>query len=194
MSCFCIDLSAYTGVNEDKLDAWAKRFFVSYTWKKPLMFGEVAENDYKKQQLQTLMNHNLKNWGAHKTKRYCKQWITRITPWNFAQESPAFKVMADHRLERLATILSQKAVGMRALKQNSEPTLAKIALDQAQMNWKKFSFGEMDRHKVQFGDGNPEGWKLLRKREEELKDDYGKALDRFRVCNEEVLAKRQRVV
>ena len=194
MACFRVDLSAYTGVDETKLDAWAKRFFVTYSWKKPVMFGKVDEADYKKQQLQTLVNHNLKNWGTQKTKRYCQKWITRITPWNFAQECPAFKVMADHRLERLAVILSQKAVGMRALKQNSEPTLAKMALDQAQMKWKNFSFGEMDKHKVQFGDGNPEGWKLLRKREEELKDDYGKALDRFRVCNEEVLAKKQRVV
>ena len=124
MSCFCIDLSAYTGVNEDKLDAWAKRFFVSYTWKKPLMFGEVIENDYKKQQLQTLMNHNLKNWGAHKTKRYCKQWISRIMPWDFAKECMAKKVFADRKIQRLAAILSLQNVGFGAWKQETEPNLA----------------------------------------------------------------------
>ena len=193
MACFRVDLSAYTGVDETKLDAWAKRFFVTYSWKKPVMFGKVDEADYQKKQLQTLMNHNLKNWGAHKTKRYCKQWITRITPWNFAQDCPAFKFVADHRLERLAEILSQKAAGMRALKQHAEPGLVKLAVIQTQQKWSNFSLGDMDRHKVQYGDSNPEGWKILRAAEEKLKDDFGKALERVRVC-EEVLAKKQRVV
>jgi hypothetical protein len=193
MACFCIDLSAYTGVNEDKLDAWAKRFFVSYTWKKPLMFGDVAENDYTKQQLQTLMNHNLKNWGAHKTKRYCKQWISRIMPWDFAKECMAKKVFADRKIQRLAAIMSLQNVGFGAWKQETEPNLAKKACEEARVKWSNFSFGEMDSHKAQYGDGNPEGWKLLRMREEKLKDDFGKALERVHVC-EEVLAKRQRVV
>ena len=194
MACFCIDLSAYTGMNEDKLDAWAKRFFVNYTWKKPLMFGEVAENDYTKQQLQTLMNHNLKNWGAHKTKRYCKQWISRIMPWDFAKECMAKKVFADRKIQRLAAIMSLQNVGFGAWKQETEPNLAKKACEEARVKWSNFSFGEMDSHKAQYGDGNPEGWKLLRMREEKLKDDFGKALERVRVCEEEVLAKKQRVV
>jgi hypothetical protein len=194
MACFRVDLSAFDGVNDVKLDAWAKRFFKTHIWKKPMMFGEVAENDYKRQQLQTLVNHNLKNWGAHKTQRYCKQWVIRISPWDFAKECPPKKAIADHKIQRLSTILSQQAIGMRALKQNAEPTLAKMALDQAQMKWKNFSLGEMDRHKVRYGDDNPEGWKLLRIREEELKEDFGKAAARLQVCEEEVLAKKQRVV
>ncbi len=194
MACFRIDLSDYAGMSEDKLDAWAKRFFVNYSWKKPVMFGEVAETEYKRQQLQTLVNHNLKNWGARKTKRYCKQWISRISPWDFAEECPQKKAFVDHKFQRLSTILSQQAIGMRALKQSAEPTLAKMACEEAREKWKNFSLGEMDRHKVQYGDGNPEGWILLRIREEELKDDFGKALERLRVCEEEVLAKKQRVV
>ncbi len=69
-ACFRIDLSDYADVDETKLDVWAKRFFANYSWKKPIMFGEIAETDYKRQQLQTLVNHSLKNWGARKTKRY----------------------------------------------------------------------------------------------------------------------------
>jgi hypothetical protein len=181
-------------VNEAKLDAWAKHFFKNYSWKRPVMVGEVAESDYKKQQLQTLVNHNLKNWGTQKTKRYCKQWITRITPWNFAQDCPAFKFEADHRLERLAVILSQKAAGMRALKQHAEPGLVKLAVIQTQQKWSNFSLGDMDRHKVQYGDSNPVGWKILRATEEKLKDDFGKAKERLEVYEEGVLAKKQRVV
>ena len=62
MSCFRIDLSTYVAMDEIKLDAWAKRFFVRYTWKKPMLLGEVTESDYKVQQLQSLITHNLKNW------------------------------------------------------------------------------------------------------------------------------------
>ena len=51
MACFRIDLSAYADVNEAKLDAWAKRFFTNYIWKKPMMFGQVAEREYKKQRV-----------------------------------------------------------------------------------------------------------------------------------------------
>ena len=194
MSCFRIDLSAYNGIDEAKLDAWAKRFFKTYIWKKPLLFGEVVESDYKRQQLQTLVNHNLKNWKAEKTLRYNKQWVTRITPWNFAQDCPAFKFVADHRLERMAEILSQKAAGMRALKQHAEPGLVKLAVVQTQQKWSNFSLGDMDRHKVQYGDSNPVGWKILRATEEKLKDDFGKAKERLEVYEEGVLAKKQRVV
>ena len=103
MSCFRIDLSAYNGIDEAKLDAWAKRFFKTYIWKKPVLFGEVVESDYKRQQLQTLVNHNLKNWKAEKTLRYNKQWVTRITPWRFAAEFPAGnQAFAAHKIERLA--------------------------------------------------------------------------------------------
>ena len=194
MACFRVDLSNYAGVNEAKLDAWAKHFFKNYSWKRPVMVGEVAESDYKKQQLQTLVNHNLKNWGTQKTKRYCKQWITRITPWNFAQDCPAFKFEADHRLERLAGSLSQKAAGMRALKQHAEPGLVKLAVVQTQQKWSNFNLGDMDRHKVQYGDSNPVGWKILCATEEKLKDDFGKAKERLEVYEEGVLAKKQRVV
>jgi hypothetical protein len=194
MSCFRIDLSAYNGIDEAKLDAWAKRFFKTYIWKKPVLFGEVVESDYKRQQLQTLVNHNLKNWKAEKTLRYNKQWVTRIMPWHFAQDCPAFKFAADHRLERLAVILSQKAAGMRALKQHAEPGLVKLAVVQTQQKWSNFSLGDMDRHKVQYGDSNPVGWKILRATEEKLKDDFGKAKERLEVYEEGVLAKKQRVV
>ena len=86
MSCFRIDLSTYVAMDETKLESWAKRFFVRYTWKKPLLFGEVVETDYQVRQLQRLVNHNLKNWGARSSKRYRMKWITRISPWDFAQE------------------------------------------------------------------------------------------------------------
>ena len=194
MSCFRIDLSAYNGIDEAKLDAWAKRFFKTYIWKKPVLFGEVVESDYKRQQLQTLVNHNLKNWKAEKTLRYNKQWVTRITPWRFAAEFPAGnQAFAAHKIERLAAILSLQNVGFSSWKQETQPRLAKKVCEEARVKWSNFSFGEMDSHKAQYGDGNPEGWKLLRMREEKLKDDFGKALERVHVC-EEVLAKRQRVV
>jgi hypothetical protein len=193
MSCFRIDLSAYNGIDEAKLDAWAKRFFKTYIWKKPVLFGEVVESDYKRQQLQTLVNHNLKNWKTEKTLRYNKQWVTRIMPWDFAKECRAKKVIADHKIQRLAAIMSLQNVGFRALKQEAEPSLAKKACEEARVKWSNFSLGDMDRHKVQYGDSNPEGWKILRATEEKLKDNYGKALERVEMC-EEVLAKRQRVV
>ncbi len=193
MACFRVDLSDYAGVDEVKLGAWAKNFFVNHSWKKPVMFGEVAETGYKRQQLQTLVNHNLKNWGAHKTRRYCKQWISRIMPWDFAQECPAKKAIVDHKLQRLAAILSLENVGMRALKQHVEPALAKKACEVSQEKWKNFVLGDMDRHRARYGDNNPEGWKLLKQREEELKEDFGKAQDRLQLCDEEVLAKKQRV-
>ena len=50
MSCFPIDLFTYVDLNEAKLEAWAKKFFVHHTWKKPLLFGEVSETDYKVKQ------------------------------------------------------------------------------------------------------------------------------------------------
>ena len=194
MSCFRIDLSAYNGIDEDKLDAWAKRFFKTHIWKKPMLFGEVVESDYKRQQLQTLVNHNLKNWKVEKTLRYNKQWITRIMPWHFAEECPAKKAFAARKIERLAAILSLEKVGMRALQQHAEPALARKAHEVSHEKWKNFVLGDMDRHKARYGDGNPEGWKLLMLREDELKNDFGKAQDRLRVCDEEVLAKKQRVV
>ena len=195
MACFRIDLSAYADVNEAKLDAWAKRFFTNYIWKKPMLFGQVVESDYKKQQLQTLVNHNIKNWGAHKTKRYCKQWVTRISPWDFAQECPDKKAFMAHKLQRLVAILSLENVGMQALKQNAEPALAKKARDKAHENWKNFSIGEMERHRAAFGyDGDPEGWSLLKAKEEEFKEEFGKACARLQVCEEEALTKKQRVV
>ena len=97
-----------------------------------MLFGEVTESDYKVQQLQSLITHNLKNWGARSTKRYRMKWITRISPWNCAQECPIKKTMAAHKLQRLAAILSPEAAGMRALKKNAEPVLAKKACEQAQ--------------------------------------------------------------
>ena len=194
MACFRIDLSAYADVNEAKLDAWAKRFFTNYIWKKPMLFGQVVESDYKKQQLQTLVNHNIKNWGAQKTKRYCKQWITRISPWDFAQECPDKKAFMAHKLQRLAAILSLENVGMRVLKQNSEPALAKKAQEEAQARWKNVD-SEMDQHKVVWGySGDPEGWALLKAKEEKFKDEFGKACERLHACEEEALAKKQRVV
>jgi hypothetical protein len=193
MSCFRIDLSAYNGIDEAKLDAWAKRFFKTYIWKKPVLFGEVVESDYKRQQLQTLVNHNLKNWKTEKTLRYNKQWVTRITPWCFAAEFPAGQTFAAHKIERLAAILSLQNVGFRPWKQETEPRLAKKACEEARVKWSNFSLGDMDRHKVQYGDSNPDGWKILRTTEEKLKDDFGKALERVQMC-EEVLAKKQRLV
>ena len=194
MACFRVDLSAFDGVDEAKLGAWARRFFKNHVWKNPIMFGEVAESDYKRQQLQTLVNHNLKNWGTQKTKRYCKHWITRISPWDFAQECPCKKALAAHRLQRLAAVLSPENVGMRVLKQNAEPALAKKAHEEAQAKWKKVD-AEMDQHKVVWGyNGDPEGWSLLKAKEEEAKNNFGKACARLQLCEEEALAKKQRVV
>ena len=99
---------------------------------KPLLFGEVSETDYKVKQLQSLVTHNLKNWKARSTKRYRMQWIGQISPWDFAQECPAKKILAAHKLQRLAAILSPETIGMRALKQNAEPVLAQKACEQAQ--------------------------------------------------------------
>jgi len=122
MSCFRIDLSAYNGIDEAKLDAWAKRFFKTYIWKKPVLFGEVVESDYKRQQLQTLVNHNLKNWKAEKTLRYNKQWVTRITPWLFAAEFPAgYQAFAARKIERLAAILSLQNVGFSPWNRKRNP-------------------------------------------------------------------------
>ena len=194
MSCFRIDLSAYNGIDEAKLDAWAKRFFKTYIWKKPVLFGEVVESDYKRQQLQTLVNHNLKNWKVEKTLRYNKQWVTRITPWRFAAEFPAgYQAFTAHKIERLAAILSLQNVGFSSWKQETQPRLAKRACEEARAKWSSFVFGEMDSHKVQYGDGNPVEWKLLRIEEDKLKDRFGKALERDQMYDE-VLAKKQRVV
>ena len=132
MPCFRLDLSAYVDLHEAKLEAWAKKFFVHHTWKKPFFLGEVSETDYKVKQLQSLVTHNLKNWKARSTKRYRMQWIGRISPWDFAQECPAKKDFAAHMLQRLAAILSLETIGMRALKQNAEPTLAKKAYEHVQ--------------------------------------------------------------
>ena len=157
MSCFRIDLSTYVDLNEVKLEAWAKKFFVHHAWKKSLLFGEVSETDYKVKQLQSLVTHNLKNWKARSTKRYRMQWIGRISPWDFAQECPAKKILAAHKLQRLAANLSPETIGMRALKQNAEPVLAQKACEQAQEKWKNLD-AEMDQHKAVWGyDGDPEG-------------------------------------
>ena len=181
-------------MDEIKLDAWAKRFFVRYTWKKPILFGEVTESDYKVQQLQSLITHNLKNWGARSTKRYRMMWISRISPWNLTQECPIKKIMAAHKLQRLAAILSPEAAGVRALKKIAEPVLAMKAYKQAQERWTNFVDSEMDVHKASWGfDGDPEGWTLLKDREYELKENFERAHKRCQVCEEETLEKKQRV-
>ncbi len=123
-----------------------------------------------------------------------EQWVTRIMPWDFAQECPSKKAFAARKLQRLAAILSLENVGMCALKHHVEPALAKKACEDSQEKRKNFVLGDMDQHKARYGDDNPEGWKLLKQREDELKDDYGKAMDRLQLCEEEVLAKKQRVV
>ena len=134
------------------------------------------------------------NWGARSAKRYRTQWVNQISHWNFAQECPAKKVLAAHKLQRLAAILSPEAAGMRALKKYAEPALAKKAYEQAQEKWKNFSEGEMNQHKAVYGyNGDPEGWALLKIREEELKEEYGKASRRHGECEEEALEKKQRV-
>ena len=193
MSCFRIDLSTYVDLNEAKLEAWANKFFVHHTSKKPLLFGEVSETDYKVKQLQSLVTHNLKNWKARSTKRYRMQWIGQISPWDFAQECPAKKILVAHKLQRLAAILSPETIGMRALKKNAEPGLAKKAYEQAQEKWKNFAEGEMDAHRTAWGyNGDPEGWNLLKDREYELKEIFESA-KRCRACEEETLEKKQRV-
>ncbi len=129
MSCFRIDLSTYMDLPEAKLEVWARKFFVRHAWKRPLMFGEVVESDYRVQKVQTLVNNNLKNWKATSSKRYNTKWVNRISHWDFAKECPAKKVIADHKLQRLTVILSQEAVGMRALKQHAGPDLAKVVAE-----------------------------------------------------------------
>ena len=102
--------------------------------------------------------------------------------------------MAAHKLQRLAAILSLEAAGMRALKKNAEPVLAKKACEQAQEKWKNFVQGETDAHKAAWGyNGDPEGWTLLKDRECELKELFGKADKRRRACEEESLEKKLRM-
>ena len=102
--------------------------------------------------------------------------------------------MAAHKLQRLAAILSLEAAGMRALKKNAEPVLAKKACEQAQEKWKNFVQGETDAHKAAWGyNGDPEGWTLLKDREYELKDNFERAHKRCRACEDLALEKKQRV-
>ena len=52
----------------------------------------------------------------------------------------------------------------------------------------------MDAHKAAWGyNGDPEGWTLLKDRECELKELFGKADKRRRACEEESLEKKLRV-
>ncbi len=140
-----------------------------------------------------MLTHNLKNWAACSTKRYRMRWIVQISPWDFAQECPAKKILAAHKLQRLAAILSPETIGMRALKKNVEPVLAQKACEQAQKNWKNLDT-EMDQHKAVWGyDGDPEGRALLKIRENGAKELFGKADKRRRACEEESLERMQRV-
>ena len=91
--------------------------------------------------------------------------VQRISPWNFAQECPSKKALAEHMLQRLAAILSLETISMRALRQNAEPTLAKKAYEHSQEKWKNLD-AEMDAHNAAWGyNGDPEGWTLLKDRE-----------------------------
>ena len=104
------------------------------------------------------------------------------------------KILVAHKLQRLAAILSPETIGMRALKQNAEPVLAQKAYEQAQEKWKNLD-AEMDAHKAAWGyDGDLAGVGLLQNRECELKELFGKADERRRVCEGESLEKKKRVV
>ncbi len=83
--------------------------------------GEVSETEYKVKQLQSLLIHDLKNWGARSTKRYRMRWIVQISPWDFAQECPAKKILVAHKLQGLAAIISTETIGMRRRPSACEP-------------------------------------------------------------------------
>ena len=82
---------------------------------------------------------------------------------------------------------------MRALKKNAETVLAQKDYEQATEKWKNLD-AAMHAHKAAWGyNSDPEGWTLLRDREYELKELFGKADERRRACEEESLEKKLRV-
>jgi hypothetical protein len=133
---FRINLASYDdSYNESQVLAWAHRFFVKAAWTKPVLYGRlrgVADAKLEVKKLQRLLTTNLKNWGAATSKRYVRKWIALITPWEFAQASPETSAVAEHRLRRLAAILSPQATGLRALKDNAEVFLAQLAMKKAE--------------------------------------------------------------
>jgi Xaa-Pro aminopeptidase len=139
---FRMNLESYgDSYNESQVCAWARRFFAKVAWTKPVLCGKldgVADMKFELKKLQRVLATNLKNWGAVPSKRYIRNWIAPITPWEFAQALPETAVVAKHRLERLAAILSPQATGLRALKSNAEVSLAKAALKKAEVRLEAF--------------------------------------------------------
>lgn len=169
MACFRVNLSAYgETVDETKLKKWAGKFFTNYSWQKPILTGRAQEADYLVRQLRSLLTNNLKNWGSKSSKRYNAEWIKKISPWEMAQSDPASKLVAEHRLHRLAALLTAKAAGMRALKANAEPELAKMQLRDAEKQYEEFD-KEFDDFKRRWGyEGNPNGYEIMKNRERTL--------------------------
>jgi hypothetical protein len=133
MPHFRINLEAFgDSYNESQVLAWANKFFAKVAWAKPALHGRLDDADYSVKKLQALLAKNLRNWGATSSKRYRRHWVTKVTPWEFAQASQETAVVAEHRLRRLAAILSPQATGLRALKDNAEVFLAQVALKKAE--------------------------------------------------------------
>ena len=180
MACFRVNLSAYgETLDESKLLKWAAKFFVKHAWEKPILTGQVQEQDYLVGQLRRLLTNNLKNWGCKSSRRYTTEWVTKISKWEFTQTHAVELAVAQHRLERLASILSPQAAGLRALKANAEPSLAKLELDKAAKSYEDFD-REFDNFKKRWGyHGNPTEYALRKGRERELIDAIGSAQKRY---------------
>ena len=168
---FRINLESFgESYDERQLLQWANRFFVEVTWSKPVMHAKTNDSAYTVKKLQQQLSTNLRRWGAKSSSRYCRQWVVMVSPWEFAQSSPAKAMIAEHRLNRLAAILSPAAKGLRSLKANAEPALAQRALEKAQADCDAF-YKEFDRFKLacfQEKRDDPEGHRRMMEKQHHL--------------------------
>ena len=194
MPCFRINLEAFgESYSEQQLLKWANRFFVATTWSKPVLHARTADGaELDVKALQQRLSTNLRRWGAESSQRYCRQWIVKISPWEFSQSHPGKAMIAKHKLERLAAILSPEGAGLRALKENAAVGLAKRALEKSEAEAKAF-YEEYDKIVADprvYND--PEAMAPLKNRERELCDRLLVLHKRYEALVERD-AKRQRV-
>lgn len=191
---FRINLDAFGNTyDEQQLLKWADRFFVATTWSKPVLFAKTSgESSYDIKKLQQQLATNLRRWGAKSSQRYRRQWITKISPWEFSQSSPNKAMLAKHRLERLVAILSPEGAGLRAMKANAEVCLAKRALEKSEAESKAF---EEEYDKI-ISDprvyNDPNAMAPLKARQRELNDRVYGLRKRYEALVEQD-AKRRRV-
>lgn len=191
---FRINFAAFgDSYEEGQLLKWANRFFVATTWSKPVLHAKTADGTkYEIRELQQRVSTNLRRWKAKSSQRYCRQWIVEITSWEFLQSSPSKMAIVNHRLERLAAILSPAGAGLRALKENAEVGLAKRALEKREAEAKAF-YEEYDKTIANphiYND--PEAMAPLKARERELCDSLLVLHKRYEALVEND-AKRRRV-